>query len=293
MNAAPDLLSLVLILRPLPGGDPQRPLPQWWGRAAQALLLDVVRRADEALAAELHGESGLRPYTASNLMGHFGPRRQPLSEQTYTLRFTALTARLSGLLLDAARPGGRLAAGGEVQLDYLPFHIEAVHSRETDHPWAGQAAYADFAAGHLVGVAAPRRLTMQFASPTTFHVNGRYLPLPLPEQVFTSLLERWNAFAPIALPAETRRFAAECLHLSRYDLRSLAVPVKEGGLRIGGLGQATYTVSRYDRFWMSTILHLAEFARFAGVGSGTGYGMGQVRRLAGAPQADAGLPFEP
>lgn len=293
MSATPDLLSLVLILRPLPGGDPQRPLPRWWGRAVQALLLDAVRQADEALAAELHAESSLRPYTASNLMGHFGAHRQPLSEQTYTLRFTALTARLSGLLLEATRPGGRLAAGGEVQLDYLPFRIEAVHCDSVAHPWAGQAAYADFAAGHLVGAAAPRRLTLQFASPTTFHVNGRYLPLPLPEQVFTSLLERWNAFAPLALPSETRRFAAECLHLSRYDLRSLAVPIKDGGLRIGAVGQATYTVSHYDRFWMSSILHLAEFARFSGVGSGTSYGMGQVRRLAGTPEAGAEPMLEP
>jgi CRISPR-associated endoribonuclease Cas6 len=279
MSAAPDLLSLVLILRPLTAGAPQRPLPQWWGRAAQALLLDVVRRADEALAADLHDESGLRPYTASNLMGHFGAGRQPLCEQTYTLRFTALTARLSALLLQAVRPGGVLAPGAALQLDYLPFRVEAVHLDPAGHPWAGQAAYDDFAAGHLVGAAPPRRLTLQLASPTTFHVNGRHLPLPLAEQVFASLLERWNAFAPLALPAETRRFAAECLYLSRYRLNSLAVPVKEGGLRIGAVGEVTYTASVYDRFWLSALYHLAEFARYAGLGSGTGYGLGQARRL--------------
>ncbi|MEW6504970.1 MAG: CRISPR system precrRNA processing endoribonuclease RAMP protein Cas6 [Chloroflexota bacterium] len=279
MTPSPDLLSLVLILRPLPVPPDERPLPNWWGRAAQALLLDVVRRADEELAATLHDENGLRPYTASNLLGHFEARR-PLPDQTYTLRFTALMAPLTRLLIAAVQPGGALAPGTPVELDYLPFRIEAVHLDPSTHPWAATAAYADFSAERLLGAAPPRRLTLHFASPTTFHVNGKHLPLPLPEQVFASLLERWNAFSPLALPAETRRFAAECLHLSRYRLNSLPVPVKQGGLRIGAVGEATYTAARYDRFWLTVLFTLAEFALFAGLGSGVAYGLGQARRLA-------------
>ncbi|GAP11878.1 CRISPR-associated protein, Cas6 family [Bellilinea caldifistulae] len=279
MSAPPDLLSLVLIVRPLPAAAEERPLPEWWGRAAQALLLDVVRRSDERLAAELHDDNGLRPYTASNLLGHFEARR-PQPEQTYTLRFTALTAPLAGLLLAAAQPGGPLAAGAQVELDYLPFRIEAAHFDPVAHPWAATARYDDFSAGHLLGSAPPRRLTLHFASPTTFHVDGRHLPLPLPEQVFTSLLERWNAFSPLALPAETRRFAAECLHLSRFRLNSVPVPLKQGGLRIGAVGEATYTASHYDRFWLTALYTLAEFALFSGLGSGAAYGLGQARRLA-------------
>jgi len=281
----PDLLSLVLVLRPLPAPDGERPLPQWWGRAAQALLLDVVRRADEALAAQLHDDNGLRPYTASNLLGHFESRR-PLPEQTYTLRFTALNAPLAGLLLAAAQPGGALSPGAQVELDYLPFRIEAAHFNPAAHPCAAAARYEDFSAAHLLGAAPPRRLTLHFASPTTFHVDGRHLPLPLPEQVFASLLERWNAFAPLALPPETRRFAAECLHLSRYRLNSVPVPLKQGGLRIGAVGEATYTVSHYDRFWQTALFTLAGFALFAGVGSGVTYGLGQARRAASPGRAE-------
>ncbi len=287
MNAAPDLLSLALILRPLAAPPAERPLPQWWGRAAQALLLDVARRADEALAAELHADSGLRPYTASNLMGHF-QRGQPLPQQTYTLRLTALTSRLAGLLLQAAQPGGALSVGATVELDYLPFRIEAAYHDPADHPWAGTATYADFSAERLLSSAPPRRLTLQFASPTTFHVDGRHLPLPLPEQVFGSLLERWNAFAPLALPAETRRFAAECLNLARYRLNSQPVTLKQGGMRIGAVGEATYTAARYDRFWLTALYALAEFALFAGIGSGVSYGLGQARRLSCPARSKAG-----
>jgi len=283
MTPLPDLLSMVLILRPLPAPPDERPLPEWWGRAAQALLLDIVRRADERLAADLHDDNGLRPYTASNLLGHFEARR-PLPDQTYTLRFTSLTAPLTRLLIAAAQPGGALAPGAPVQLDYLPFRIEAVHLDPAAHPWAAAAAYADFSAEHLVGAAPPRRLTLLLASPTTFHVDGKHLPLPLPEQVFAGLLERWNAFSPLALPAETRRFAAECLALSRFRLNSVPVPVKQGGLRIGAVGEMTCTATRYDRFWLTALLTLAEFALFAGLGGGVTYGLGQARRLASPSQ---------
>lgn len=50
MSAATSLLSLVLTLRPLDFRRPAETLPHWWGRAAHALLLDTVRRADAALA---------------------------------------------------------------------------------------------------------------------------------------------------------------------------------------------------------------------------------------------------
>ncbi len=285
MSETPDLLSLVLILRPLPAAPEERPLPQWWGRAAQALLLEVTRRADPQLAAQLHDDNGLRPYTASNLLGHFEARR-PLPEQTYTLRLTSLTAPLTRLLIEAAQPGGALGPGAVVELDYLPFRIEAAHLDPAAHPWAAVAGYADFSASRLLSGDPPRRLTLHLASPTAFHVDGKHLPLPLPEQVFASLLERWNAFSPLALPAETRRFAAERLHLSRYRLHSVPVPVKQGGLRIGAVGEATYTVSGYDRFWQNAVYTLAEFALFAGLGGGVTYGLGQARRLASPSRAE-------
>lgn len=102
--------------------------------------------------------------------------------------------------------------------------------------------------------------------------------MPLPAWVFASLLERWNAFAPVALPDEARRFAQECLALSAYRLSTRMVAVKEGGLRAGAVGEARYTATRFDRYWLSVIHLLADFALFAGVGVGTSVGMGQARR---------------
>lgn len=313
-----DLISLVLTLRPLPAPDPTRPLPAWWGRAAHRLLLEVAGRCSPALAEALHepperrepraepdphaSALTLRPFTTSTLRGRFlhgvlDPR------QAYRLRLTALTAELSGILAAAAAEGP-LRPGAEIELDFQPFRVEAAAS--TAEPrraaggdsasraqrdewfspadWAGSDDYPGLSAGLLLAKApAPRRVTLRFAGPTTFKSGGKHVPVPLPELVFGSLLERWNAFAPIAFPPETKRFAAECLAISRYELRSAPVPGKSGSLRMGGVGQATYTTLNYDRYWMSVIGVLAAFAKYSGVGAGTTGGLGQCRQVWDGP----------
>jgi CRISPR-associated endoribonuclease Cas6 len=234
---------------------------------------------DPQLAERLHDENSLRPFSASNLLGRF-QRGQSDPAQSYALRFTALDERLAGILVEAAAPGGPLAAGAQVELDFLRFSVEAAALSPDQHPWAAAARYQDLFNAHLLPSRPPaRRVSLHLASPTAFHSAGRTLPLPLPELVFGNLLERWNSFAPVALPDELRRYAAECLHISRFSLRSLGVPLKEGGLRIGAEGRVTYTSSHYDRYWMSLIAALSDFAQFSGVGAGVSFGLGQCRRV--------------
>lgn len=268
-----DLLSLVLALRPLELPAGREDFPAWWGRASQAALLDLARQRSPALAESLHNDSGLRPYTASGLMGHFQRgSRAPLAGETYWLRWTSLSRELTALLLDYARN----APGATLELDYVPFRVEAAHINGS-HPWAGSSAYPSLASQFLPGAEIPRRVTLQFASPVVFKSGGLSHPLPTASLVFNSLIEKWNTFAPIALLPELRRYAEECLAVSRFDLESRPVPLKEGGLRIGAVGQITFTAASFDRFWMGQIHALAAFALFSGMGAGTTQGLGQGR----------------
>lgn len=265
MAETTDLLELTLRLRPLRGADPERPPTRWWGRAAHALLLSAVGQADPALADALHEGSAARPFTCSTLSGRL-PQWRAVPEETYTLRFTALNAATAAALLRACEPGGGFAPGAALELDYQPFGVEAAENRAE--------SYAALAARHVFGGEPGRKLRLRFLSPTCFHSAGRHQPLPLPDLVFGSLLERWNAFAPLAFPAETRRYAAECLAVSRFDLLSRAIPSKEGGLRVGCLGTAEYTALTYDRYWLGILGALAAGAAYLGVGAGTGFGFG-------------------
>jgi CRISPR-associated endoribonuclease Cas6 len=290
-----ELLSLTLSLRPLAPAKEGEPLPLWWGRAAHALLLDVLRQYDPALSQRLHDhtpEDGapaandIRPVTASTLIGRFSAGGFD-EQRPYSLRLTAFLPAAAQILAQAAQDGP-LAPGRSVELDFYPFTILSIAPDLTPGAAAGQpsgwsasANYADLAADFLLARRPPpRRISFSFASPVTFKSGGKHQPFPLPELVFGSLLERWNACAPIAFPEDARRYAAECLAVSRYELASRAAPLKSRALRIGAVGQVSYTTLNYDRYWMSIIAALTAFALYSGVGAGTTMGLGQARGLA-------------
>jgi len=92
----------------------------------------------------------------------------------------------------------------------------------------------------------------------------------------------------VAFPAETRRYAAECLAISRFDLTSRPVPAKRAacGWRSG---QITYATLNYDRYWMSVLHTLAAFALYSGVGAATATGLGQCGRFLTARDRESPL----
>ncbi|NLF02769.1 MAG: CRISPR system precrRNA processing endoribonuclease RAMP protein Cas6 [Anaerolineales bacterium] len=292
-----DLLSLVLTLQPaLPASLPPR-----LGRAAYAILLDRIARRDPALAASLHEGDGPKPVTCSDLMGT-RDEDQIAPDIAYTLRYTALTAPVAAALAAAFAPGDTLTFEGvDLRIETIaPNHCElqtqpsqsticnpqSVNSPLPPSPWPGADDYDALAARHLrpSGPAPTSAWTLLFASPTAFRSQGLTQALPLPSLVFGSLVARWNAFAPVALPEEeVRRFAQECVAISRFALRS-APGWERGqggtrGMRIGAIGKVTYSALNRDRYWLAVFGLLAGFACYAGLGMLTTMGMGQVRAV--------------
>jgi len=309
MMPNPDLISIVLTLKPLPC-PPADVYPLWWGRAAHALLLNVIRQYEPALAEALHTNATnqstreelmhssaennqTQPFTVSTLMGHF-PHGRTDAAQSYRLRLSAFQSDIAHILWQAML-NGPLKIGATIELDYMPFRIEnascePTHAEQNKEltlqkdmdasPWMGITTYQELSAPFLLAKqSAPHRINFQFTAPTTFKSGGKHIPIPLAGLVFGSLLDKWNAFAPIAFPPEVRRFADECLAVTQYRLSTRPVPVKSGGLRMGAVGEISYTCLNYDRYWMSVIAVLAAFAVYSGVGAATTIGMGQCRQF--------------
>ncbi|GAB4415208.1 MAG: CRISPR-associated endoribonuclease Cas6 [Anaerolineae bacterium] len=271
-----ELVSLMLALRP---AQPVT-LPAHLGRAAHALLLRWLDEADPALAQRWHDADGPKPFTCSSLMGagrmQADRQRALTPDQTYWLRLTSFDPTVSARLL-AVRDDPPPA----VELDGVALLVTGATTDPAVHPWAGVSTYEQLAAPYLLArQPGPRRLTLSFASPTTFRQREMNMPLPLPELVFGGLVERWNAFSPVTISPEVRRYAAECVAISQFELRSRSVPLKDGGLQVGVTGRARYVAVTYDRYWTNLLGLLADFAFFAGVGRLTTVGLGQCRRLA-------------
>ena len=279
-----DLAAIVLNLAPARSGT----LPAAQARASRALFLRLTAGTDPALAERLHAEAQAKPFTCSDLWPGEGRKagRRTRSQsadgrrvdlvaveagERWTLRYTTLSAELTGLWLERVLPG----LPGTFTFGDLPFTVEGWTTQGDEHAWAGCISYADLSAPYLLSqVQAPTRWSFSFASPTAFRSGGMTVPLPLPDLLFGSLLDRWNAWSPVALPAEARRFAQECVAVSNYRLRSRAVPGKAGRVLRGAVGRCDYTAVNRDRYWCSALSVLAAYAFYSGAGYQTTQGMG-------------------
>lgn len=273
MSDAPELTALVLTVAPTKTIFAQ----DYLGRAVYAFLLQYLDGLDAELTQQLHDSQGPKPFTCSSLVG--GQRsdnrtRQYTPDNPSWFRITGLTAQLSNHLQ-------RLADDPPKRLE-LDGHLFNVHAATTDpemHPWAGNTSIEALSSPYLLSKKYPDyRLRLHFASPTTFRSGGNYQPVPMAGWVFGSLLDRWNAFSPVALSSDARRFAEECVVLSRYRLRTRAVPYKNIA-QMGCIGDGYYSIVNRDRYWASVMNLLADFAFFSGVGYQTTVGLGQTQRL--------------
>ncbi len=266
------LTSLVLTLTT----DSPITFPPHLGRASRAAFLRLITQTDPDLAERLHTPDQRRPFTCSNL---WGVRRQGRSltlapGDSAFLRYTGLTAAVSRHLRRLAED-----PPSHVELEGARLAVQQATLDSAVHPWAGQTTYEELASIHLLpGEPPPHHAELEFASPTGFRSGGHTLPLPLPALIYGGLVEKWNDFAPVAVSEEVRRFAEECLAISRYKLSTRAIAAKGKSVQIGFVGHCRYVALNKDRYWLGLIQLLTDYAFYAGVGYQTTAGMGQARR---------------
>jgi CRISPR-associated endoribonuclease Cas6 len=262
--------ALVLTLRPSKAVH----LPAFLGRSAHAAFLQTVAAQHATLAQRVHDLETMKPFTTSDLLGrsHNGEEQSVTPERTYRLRWTSLSPEL-----DAMVRGWATTPPDEIVLDGAQFQVEAATIDPAVDSWAGSADWSDLLALEQVGRAQPpSRFGLHFVAPTTFRSNGRNIPLPLPELVFGSLVDRWNGIAPIPLPADLRHFAAEHLVISKYQLQSERIFAFERS-QVAFTGRCTYIPANHDRYYLHCCAALLRLAFFSGVGAKTSMGLGAVR----------------
>ena len=270
------LLAAVVTLTPVEPAS----VPADLGRAVHAWFLDRIEGVDPELAHRLHEGEGPRPFTASNLWGTGRARGGRVTldpDRPCWLRLTGLTEEASDGI-ERALP----AVGERVTLAGASLRVAGLATQPDQHPWAGRADYAELVQRYtLESGPGPRGVTMRFASPTMFRSQGRDLPLPLPSLVFDGYLRKWNAFSPLALPEEAKRYAGECVALGRFKLRSHLVSFEQGGkgAHVGFTGQVRFRFLVGDGYWTRVMLLLAGYAFWAGTGYRTTVGLGQTQAV--------------
>ncbi len=270
-----ELASLVLHLR----AQHTDVVPVWLGRAAHAWLLESLERINPELSRIVHDENGLKPFTVSNpLSTQSGELTEIKRGMSYRLHVTTLHPDLTQIILNALVPNW-LADG--VRLHDQPFTVDQIVSDEASDEWTGTTTYADLLrtysleARHLA-----RRVTFQFVAPTAFNkTGGQSVPLPMPELVFGSLIDRWTHFATVAIHPDLKQFVIENVGIAYHRIQSRRVSFERAGRGtvIGFTGEVAFQINSGNSFWLGQLHMLAAFARYSGVGVRTTMGLGQTR----------------
>ena len=268
------LASFLVMLRPRQAA----PIGRNTGRSLHALLLNMIRQVDPALAEALHAEARVKPFTVSMLQGRFserGRRRWVRPEEVYRVRYTVLSDAVStalGYILMEKQTYRE-----PVMIDGERYEIvDIVTDAAASDGWAGLSSFETL----MEECDALAKIRLEFASPTTFRQGDVNLLFPLPESVFGSYVRRWNAVAPLEFDqAKTLDAVATWVVAERYDLATRVVPY--GAAQYNGfVGYCEYRIFSEDTETLRLLNLLADFALFTGTGQKTTQGMGQTRRVA-------------
>lgn len=251
-------------------------IPSWLGYASQAAFLAALRDVDAALSATVHDSQTMKPFTSSSLAPAPFTRLQEVSpHQVYTLRWTTLHADVTRITRHALLT--RILNEGMVIHDQA-LRVENVETQTT--------RYADL----LPTTPTPRHLTLRFDSPTGFKQthprqksDGVPMPLPVPERVFGSLIDRWQLFSDVPLHPDLRAWIRENVGVWQHRIQTRHIHAERAkqGLHVGFVGQVTYELVEHTSPFAQQVEALARFASFSGVGIRTSTGMGQTQFVAG------------
>jgi CRISPR-associated endoribonuclease Cas6 len=284
------LLSTVLSLTP----TARVPILGALGRPAQAWFLSQLMKKRPKLAASLHDEGGIKPYTVSTLLNRYGHPHKAgdwLNEgQECWLRITTFGEEISDVFLRSVLP----TLPQTLTLYKMDFRVDGYTLNPREHPWAGQSSFAEIAQdSQYTKVSCNAR--MEFVSPTAFRNHRRDVALPIPGQVFRSLAQKWNAFCPESMELQHLwpDFADDCIlvnELTAVNTVHWDFAERTRGAATGFTGTVGFMLLPQDKVkesWSSywegadvVMQSLARFAFYSGVGHHSTIGMGQVRLLA-------------
>lgn len=263
------------------------------GRPIQAWFLGQITRSNPVLVNKLHNEQRLKPYTVSTLLDLHSRPWRPGSwvepGELCWIRITSFDSELSELI--ETKFIKKLPK--HLTTHKMEFRVDDVATKRTEHEWAGTTTFSEIAQDAAL-VSMENRVRMEFVSPTAFRNNGQDICLPISGQVFRSLWEKWNTFAPEPMHVHDfwPQFANDCILIDELTaINSTRWEFFEGTGRAatgftGTVGFSLVPKNKVKQQWQEywdganvVLQSLANFSFYSGVGYHATVGMGQTRQL--------------
>lgn len=256
-------------------------LPVVHGKWLHAAFFNEVAKLSPEMATELHEENGIKPFTVSELepvnlkdikkMREKGDSCYCIEEGfRFYWRVTALNEELLRLLL-------KIRVGNEIRVNRALFVIERILVSPDDYENSGILDENELIA-QCLNVRSVTEITFCFTSPVSFHTDRQDMPLPKPELIFGSVVDKWNQCnMPIPLKRTEIIELAHSCSLVKWNGKTIRRFYGENHGITGFMGRFTFNLSRLQENEKRLCLLLAQFSVFSGVGRLTGQGMGQSR----------------
>lgn len=142
----------------------------------------------------------------------------------------------------------------------------------TNQPWANFSTYSTL---YENASNTQRQIAFNITTPASFRQRKFDSALPNPENVFQSLINRWNKYSPLEIPSSLTNL----IFPSFFNIHTEMVEDTHSKF-IGCIGEINYRIlGDIEPEQIKQINTLADFAIYAGIGRKTPMGMGMVRRL--------------
>jgi CRISPR-associated endoribonuclease Cas6 len=178
---------------------------------------------------------------------------------------------LCGLQEMASKAIASMNLSPELEFLGATFNVSDRHDEITSY----EALYQTLVASEPEPI---KRFDLQFLTPTAFSQGRTFLPLPLPNLMFRSWLERWNHFAPVYLGSDDLiEYLGGAIALSHHKIQTHTFRIHQGQTT-GFKGDITLKVLGHADPLLANVANLLiHYTQFAGTGIKTRLGMGQSR----------------
>ena len=235
----------------------------------RSYYLELVKQLHQQIGLEI-GQEQIPSTTFSGLLGYVTS-----SQDFYSfLPGEIYQLSISGLTQNSSKAIATLDLSDSLEFLGAKFEVGDRQNEITSY----EQLYTDLVAEEPDPI---RQFSLNFVTPTSFSSQGGYLPLPIPNLMLRSWLERWNHFAPIYLGSdELVSYLSQAVKIKRHRLQTRNFQIYRGYVT-GFTGNIVLQLPYKVEPLIANVAHLlVRYATFAGTGIKTRLGMGQTKLIA-------------
>ena len=244
------------------------------GRLLHAAFFQILKSYSAELAACVHANVRFKAFTVSELLPSGAVRRK--NNTLFVRKGDCFFWRVTVLRDDLLQAVASVTEGYRMQIGSVAVTVEQIFLSGEEHKNAGILDEKELIAA-CKSLEQIQCITFQFVSPVSFRSFQDDYPFPLPQLIFGSLADKWNL---AGMPGSFDRsqiceMASRLLPLAWRGKTKQVYLKKDRGIT-GFVGEFSFETDMLSVEDQQTLLLLAQFAFFSGVGRLTGQGLGQT-----------------